>query len=369
MKISLNTIALSALVWLTTGCDKHEEIPITDSKPRKKAGPVEHIDSQERIAAMKLVAIVDPVEKEGDIFMAEVRGAFDEKQFDKLEALAGDLRRSKELFRDGSWKIRAFYDGLDNRFHTGEDGYLTDLETHEAWRKAHPDSVTQRIAMADLYTSYAWHARGSGYAHTVTSQEWDLMRERLDQAAKALKEARELANASKVTDICWYSVAIHLGLGQEWEKETFDQAVADAMEVEPTYWGVAAQRAYSLLPRWYGEEGDWEAFAARMADDARGPGDEVYARIVMNLSGYYADVFRDAKASWPRTRNGMEALLAKYPESVTLQNQAAYLGTLGRDREYAKRWFDKLGENYIEDVWEKPERFVHFRGWAETGEW
>lgn len=42
---------------------------------------------------------------------------------------------------------------------------------------------------------------------------------------------------------------------------------------------------------------------------------------------------------------------------------------MGRDRMIAKEAFEDLGDTYLEGVWGKPERFVHFRTWARTGQW
>jgi len=335
-------------------------------KPSKKAGPVENIDSKERLAAVRLVEAVDPVAQEIKIFRAEIRGAFDEKRFAWVEETAAELRGDDPaLFPDGSWKFFHFYGALDDRFHTGEDGFLTDLETHQVWEKEVPDSIARRIALAELMVSYAWQARGSGYAHTVTPEGWKLMKERLDAAGKILKESREKGEV----DVCWFSTALTLGIGQQWDKGLFDKLVAEALKAEPTYWHIQTERAYSLLPRWYGEEGDWQTYALEVADASEGLGDEAYARIVMRQSDFYADVVRDGRAKWPHTKKGMETLLKKYPESITLQNFAAMLGAYGRDREFSQFWFEKLGDTYIMDIWTKPERFVHFRGWAETGQW
>lgn len=360
-------LALILSPILISSCDQRPPSTQSSSTPKleRKAGPVEHIDTKERVAATQLVEAIDPTVQEMNLFQAEIRGAFDERQFDRIEAQAKELSESKALFRNGSWKIYAFYEALDDRFHTGDDGYLTDMETHRAWEQAHPKSVTQRTALANLLVSYAWHARGTGYADTVTDEGWRLMGERLNQASKALEDAMRLGGEH----IYWYTVAMRLGTGQGWKKQAFDDLLTEAVRKEPEYWGIVAQRAYTLLPRWYGEEGDWERFAAQAADDPSGLGDEAYARIVIWLSDYYADVFRDAQASWPRTKKGLEMLLTKYPEAVTLQNQAARLGTMGRDQEFAKAWFDRLGDSYLEDVWGKPERFVHFRGWPQTGQW
>lgn len=331
----------------------------------KKAGPVEHIEADERMAAARLIEAHDPVEQEIKIFDAEIRGAFDEKKFEFLEETGQKLRESGELFADGSWKIFRFYEAIDHRFYSGDDGFLTDLETHRAWEKAFPDSLTRRVALADMLVSYAWHARGSGYADTVTEEGWQHMRERLEQASVVLADAQKLPGG----DPYWFSVAITVATGQSWDKESFDKLMVDARVEHPAYWHLETQRAYTLLPRWYGEKGDWEKFALDAAKVPDGLGEETYARIVIRLSGYYADVFRDSSAKWAEMKPGLKTLLEKYPKSVVLRNEAAYHATLGRDREMAASIFDSLGDEYVKSVWKKPERFVHFRTWAKTGKW
>lgn len=379
--LSFAVIAIAAFLILT-GCGEPisdptpPEVTPAKSEPKpskkqgtvpksKKAGPVENIDSSERLAAARLMEARDPVAHEIKIFDAEIRGAFDEKKFEILEETGRALRESGELFPDGSWKIFRFYEAIDNRFHTGDDGFLTDLETHREWEEKYPNSVTRQVALADMLVSYAWRARGSGYAHTVTEEGWRLMKERLNQAAAALKAARD----SEERDPYWYTAAMTVGTGQSWDAGSFDRVLKEAREEFPGYWHIETQRGYTLLPRWYGEEGDWQKFALEAAAVPDGLGDEAYARIVIRLSRYYPDVFRDAKADWPKMRAGLESLLKKYPESVSLRNWAAYSATLGRDREMASAHFESLGDEYVKSVWKKPERFVHFRTWAQTGKW
>jgi len=343
----------------------------TASKPvtpvsKRKAGPVENIDASERVAAAKLQEATDPVANEIKIYKAEIRGAFDEQDFAKLEKEATRLRETSELCRDGSWKIWRFYGAIDNRFHTGDDGYLTDLQTHAAWEKAYPDSITQRIAVADFMTSYAWHARGDGYADTVTKEGWELFGTRLMEANRILQSTLELPEK----DPYLWIVAMRTALGLGSEKAEFDAIVARAIEQEPTFWHIDTFRSYSLLPRWYGEEGDWEAYASETLKRENGLGAEGYVRIVMDRSQHYGNVFRDARnPSWKTAKEGLETLRKKYPDSVSIENWCAKMGTLGNDREFAKAAFERLGDSYIEAVWKKPERFVHFRGWAMTGKW
>lgn len=332
----------------------------------KSAGPVENIEADERIAAARLIEAHDAAAHEIKIFDAEIRGAFDEERFAFLEETGHKLRESKELCADGSWKIFRFYEGIDNRFHWGDDGFLTDLEIHRKWEKAFPDSLTRRVALAEMLVSYAWHARGTGYAHTVTPEGWRLMRERLEQASAVLVDARGLSDS----DPYWFSAAMTVGTGQSWDKEMFDKLVEECRSKYPGYWHLETQRAYTLLPRWFGDEGDWEKFALEAAKVPKGLGAETYARIIIRMSGYdVADVFRDSDAEWSRMKPGLQTLLEKYPESVTLKNEAAYHATLGRDREMAGSIFKSLGDEYIQSVWQKPERFVHFRTYAMTGKW
>lgn len=350
----------------TTDKLKSQKNAVTPTS-RKKAGPVENIDSAERIAAARLMEAQDRIGHEIKIFMAEVRGAFDEKKFDVLEAKAKELRASKAIFGDGSWKIYRFYLAVDNRFHSGDDGYLTDLETHQEWEKAYPDSLTQKIALAEMLTEYAWYIRGSGYADTVTPEKWKIFKERISRAEKVIIAAR---NHEEKDPYLWQT-AVRTGLGKGYDKKSFDAIVAESRKYFPKYWHVETSRAYSLLPRWYGEKGDWEAFAKEASEQPDGLGAETYARIVISMMGYYGNVYRDSpgKPSWEITKEGLDIMKQKYPASIKVDNYCARLGTLGSDRDYAKSAFDRLGDEYVKSIWKKPERFVHFRGWAQTGKW
>ncbi len=143
-----------------------------------------------------------------------------------------------------------------------------------------------------------------------------------------------------------------------------------AHEAEPTFWGVEVARAYSLLPRWYGEEGDWEKFAEQTAARPDGLGDELSARIVSNQAGFYENVLRETQASWPKPKAGLDAMRVKYPQSLGVFSDAARLGTMAFERDYARAAFAELDGRFVENYWNGgKERFVHFRNWAETGKW
>ena len=85
-----------------------------------------------------------------------------------------------------------------------------------------------------------------------------------------------------------------------------------------------------------------------------GPGVELYTRIVFRLRRFYENIFRETQVSWPKTKEGLQVLLEKYPESLAILSEAAMLATMAEDREMAKPLFDRIGDRYLAATWKKP---------------
>lgn len=354
----------SALIALIA----YNEFSDANAGPAHNAGPVEHIDANERREAALLMPVLGPVQKEIRIFRADIRSAFEEEAFAQLEQMAASLIEDGEdaLFKTGSWKIAQFHFALGDRFGNSEDQFQADLARHQRWLKQFPDSSTAKIAYGDFLTKYAWFARGGGYAHTVTERGWRLFRERLSDAHERLLPMMD----QTIKNPYWGTVVLRVALGQGWSDDDYERLMAYLKELAPRYWGYDIDRAYSLLPRWHGEdEDDWVHYAEWAANHPEGLGDEIYARIVISRVGNYGSVFRETSAQWSRTRSGLKSLLEKYPTSLTLANSAARLAVIGRDQKMAADLFEEISENFVEDSWINPEQFVHFRTWARTGKW
>jgi hypothetical protein len=204
----------------------------------------------------------------------------------------------------------------------------------------------------------------SGFADTVSAEKWGLFNDRITAARRTLEATPESAQQDPV----WWRVFLRIARAQEGTNYEFDQALGTAKSLKPTFWRYDVSRAESLLPRWYGKPGDWEAYAEQAAARPDGLGDEVYARIVMALRGYYGNIFRETKASWPKTRAGLERMLQLYPESLDILSEAALLAVHAGDRAMAKSLFDRLGERYMPSVWQKPEYLIQCRNWAGAAE-
>jgi hypothetical protein len=150
------------------------------------------------------------------------------------------------------------------------------------------------------------------------------------------------------------------------ERADYDDLVAEARAFEPAFWGYHVDRAYSLLPRWYGEPGDWEAYAERASNDLQGVGAAVYARIILELRRNYGNIFQESDASWPKTREGLQHLREAHPRSIGFTHVSALLAVMAGDREVAREMFDQIGEDYLKSVWREPELFLAMREWSEA---
>lgn len=358
-------LPLVVMAVLVCGCDLQTAKAPSGEGPSGQNGGEENIDPGEKAAAAQLTPAKDPVSEEIYAAKLKTRQAYNNRRFDELEQEVAELRAIKEVFGNGSWKIVQFYEALGCSDDEPASMWQLHDRIHQEWIEARPESIAARVAYAEFLTDYAWLARGTEFASGVKEEGWKLFHERLAQSRQILEEARGLEQK----DPYWWMTALTVALGQNWDAAQVEVLLAEARAFEPKFWGYDVSRAYSLLPRWHGEPGDWEKFAAAASARPEGLGSETYARIVIRLRGFYANVFRESAAKWPQTREGLTILLQKYPDSLGLLSEAAMLATMAEDRALAKELFDRIGDRYLPSTWRKPERFTHFRNWAATGRW
>src|SRR5437773_4206380 len=172
-----------------------------------------------KIAIARLKPTKEAVLEKPSAFKVKIRQPYNSRRFGELETTAAELRRTKPLFDNGSWKIAEFYDSFSCRSSEPESMWQLHDRIHQDWIAQFPMSITARIAYADFFTDYAWHARGTGFADKVTKEGWQLFRERLELARNTLVESRELTDK----DPFWWLVALGVALGQQWPKNEYEQ--------------------------------------------------------------------------------------------------------------------------------------------------
>ncbi|OIO55077.1 MAG: hypothetical protein AUJ55_11030 [Proteobacteria bacterium CG1_02_64_396] len=229
-------------------------------------------------------------------------------KFAELEALASKFRASKEMFSDGEWKLSVFYDGMSYYLRTAsEENWEQRLKRLKQWVAENPDSVTAHVALAECEVGYAFFGRSYGWSKDVSQSQWQLFDDRLEEATQALLAVQEHGTRCPG----WLAAFQRIALSG-WEREPYERLFQQAIANEPTYTAYYFRKAWHLMPRWFGEPGEWEAFAEISADRLGGvAGDMLYARIVWFLDrrGPYHNMARQPESiDWPRVHRGLKAI-------------------------------------------------------------
>lgn len=288
--------------------------------------------------------------------------------YDALESLATSLRNSKAETSDGTWHLLIFYRLLTFDRNDPNKPPETEWQARQKflkdWISAQPKSITARVALASFYVNYAWLARGTGDASTVSAADQKLFSHRMGQALQVLVEAEVITNQCPVDFDTMQQIQLSRGSDPATAKKEFNAANT----YEPHYSAFCFNQVNYLLPRSFGDEGDWERFATKSADALGGDqGDILYARMVwwVNNQHVYDDLFKDTGCSWPRVKNGMSLLIKRYPDSVSACTEMAYLAFLASDRETSRSFFLRIGPSMDNSVWANDKaHFLHVHKWA-----
>ena len=283
-----------------------------------------------------------------------------QEQFNQIDCLAETLRSSKAKFPSGAWKLHILYEGLRAPLgHATDEDWTTHLEKLDRWAALKPQSITARVALASAYEAYAWDARGQGTSETVSESGWRLFGQRTGKAMQILEQA------SKLRKKCpeWYLIMLALALDQGWKREKAAELLNQAIAFEPDYYYYDRQYADFLSPKWYGEEGDSEHFAAETADRGGSAGDILYFHIAAYMIIRNRGV-GSMRFSWPRIQKGYAELEKQHGVSLDAMNRLAYIATKEKDSAVASLLFQRIGDNWEEGVWECKPCFDSNRTWA-----
>lgn len=284
---------------------------------------------------------------------------FEQDKFAELDKIANSARSRKEKFPGGFWKLHTIYSAIEKpRLHATEEDWQDHLERLRRWVSANPDSITARIALAKSYASYAWSARGDGFADTVSASGWRLFSERLQTAKDILDQASVL----RVKCPEWYVAMQTVALGQSWDLSQAQELLEQASRFEPGYY--YRSHANFLSPRWNGGEGDSATFAKQVADRIGGSaGDIVYFQIASAISCHCVDEEMLSSMSWRRIQRGFTELEKQFGTSGINVNAMAYLAIKKPDAIVADRMFRRIGDNRDDEVWSQ-KYFDQVKSWA-----
>jgi rhomboid protease GluP len=274
------------------------------------------------------------------------------RDFRELEEMLQQARRHPRDLLDGSSSYDAITGGLSNLVTYGGLSLDDVMERVADWRRVVPSSVEADLAEVTALISWAYSARGNGFADSVSAQGQWIFLHRIAMADAALKALEPRAK----NYVAWYSSAIDvnlLGNGKEEERRIiFDRAHARF----PQDIGLDSAMLHSLMPRW---GGSFEKVARFIVEQSRQESAdtaqfEKYARlywIYARLEDKQADIFKDAFARPDDISLGMASAVKRHPNSDYLVNVAGRLACQSNQRLEYLTFHSLLAKRYSASAW------------------
>ena len=294
-------------------------------------------------------------------YRSAVAGLLQLEDFKQLDCIADSIRSNKSRFPGGFWQLRSFYRGVaEIQGHATEEDWRARIERLQKWTTTNPNSITARVAFAEAYINFAWHARGNGMGDTVTDSGWKLFAQRIDQARNTLDDASSLPIRCPE----WYSAMLLVARAQGWEIEKAAALQKQATVFAPDYYYNYRSLAVYMLPKWEGQDGDASRFAEESANRVGGTqGDILYFQIATGIV-CACDEPEFTRMSWSRLQKGYEALEKQYGSSVAMLNLVALMATKNGDSVAADAAFKRIGDNFDIEEWVSQDFFNQMKTWA-----
>ena len=240
-----------------------------------------------------------------------------DKDYDGIEAAARELQTSGQTDAVGQPALQTFFEGLSEIYQEKDAPAVEQLI--QTWRTARPDSVLARLAEIEFFTDAAGRARGNGYADSITPAMSQSMNEALARAAQGIDELPASALELPMTYVALARWGHLSGAGRPF----LDAVYREGNAKFPTYQPLLRARINSLLPRWYGAEGELMQLLQERADAIGGAdGDIDYALGFARVRRYEGDLPHDNARFW----RGLEALRQRFPDSVSLRTMQVQFG-------------------------------------------
>jgi len=310
-----------------------------------------------------------------------------DKQFKVIEEMHDHLLKNNVRFKEGLWKLAAFYDGLALPYgNISDDEWESWIHLLNEWNQEYPDSALYEIAKAGSYINYAWNARGTGWGSTVTDEGKVLYRNRIEKAREILKQSQErqdssaglipifkslskkiplMPNKISQTQMApgWYAGMFTVALAQSWDSNEAEDLFRTATKFYPEYYGFYFSRANYLLPRWHGKKGELQDFIKTVS---KNNGKELYARMYWSVDRKADDqnVFTHFGAEWNLFKEGFEEIERKYPDSIWNLSNYCRFACQADDKETAKVLFKRLNGLYWAEAWPSRASYDTYLKWA-----
>lgn len=301
-----------------------------------------------------------------ETYYTQISSLLVQENFSELEAIAQKNREERCLLADGGWKTNGFFNAVSHAPFYGqleESYYQSQLARIYRWIVAYPNSAAARLTLAHVYVHYAQFIRGDGYANTVSDSQWEGYRARVLLAKEALLAAARL----KERDRYWYEAMQMVAFHDGWNKSDMRELLRQALTFEPDYYHYYRQYADYLMPQWYGEPGEIQAFAEEVSARLPEPQSSIlYFRVVSTLAINIKEEKQELpRATWSKLDEGYHNLQRLYGKSNLNANRFAFMAYIFNNICAAHDAFNSVASMQPE-VWYSEQLFESVRDWANS---
>jgi len=207
------------------------------------------------------------------------------------------------------------------------------------------------LALAvSIYTSYAWDARGNGYANTVSDKGWELMEKRLKIAENCAEQAFVVDPYIRATPQRMIAVELGQNKGRKRAELWFNRGVA----LNPNDYEIHSHYLYYLEPKWHGSEEQMLNFARVVGTqkNLKGGLTLLIEEAHRKLAAYEADsaAYFQRPDVWKEIKDAFEPFLQRYPNAVIERTHYMRLAALAGQGAIAKEQFRLLNKNMYPNV-------------------
>lgn len=299
--------------------------------------------------------------EDAGVYQDRIAKLLEDGEYAQLDAEARKVTGGRDKLIGGGWKLNTFYAAVSTPAN-GSNMWAQQVNKMKDWVAKDPQSATARVALAIAYTGWGWQARGGGYADSVSSGAWDWFYKSVGMAKTTLVEAAQLQEKSPNWFTAMQSVALAEGWSRSDEKELFDQAVA----FEPSYYYFYQNHAGFLLPKWYGDEGETQAFINEVTAGIAEPESSMLYFELSDAVACQCDPSRDTlkDISWSKAKEGYANIERLYGTVNIKNNRYAYMAYMAGDKVAAKQAFALIGDRPGGQVWHDQNAFDTAKAWA-----
>lgn len=276
----------------------------------------------------------------------------------RLSATVKEWNNPACVSDDGLSQLNALDGGIERAFRTPLPGknsldWDASYKRVEKFKREANDEPLATLIEAKYWTTYAWNARGGGYASSVTPEGWSLFKKRLEIAESILLKNKNTAS----TIPTWYSMMIQtqseLGRPLRDRESIFMEGAKKYPEFSMLY----ADYLTYLTPKW---GGTWkkcdEVIIWATTNSKHLMGQATYSQLYGWLRYYMPDgqsIFKETAAKWPRMKLGYEELIRRYPASQSNLNEFAAVACEAGDKKTYLHLRKRLTNNDEMDKWTK----------------